>query len=475
MEQAIHGKTAGGQANPLGEEKIGKLLRQFAVPSIIAMLVSAVYNIVDQFFIGQSVGPLGNAATNIAFPLSMMCTALALLFGVGAASSFNLAMGEGKTDRAPFYVGNGAALLLGSGTLLFLLTEVFLDPMLVLFGSPADVMPYARDYVMVTAIGFPFLIITPGGGHLMRADGSPKMTMFCNLSGAIINVFLDALFVMGFGWGMTGAAAATVIGQVFSGILVIWYLTRYKTVKLAWRHILPKAEIVGRIAALGAASCFNQLAMMTVQICLNNLLKHYGALSQYGESIPIACAGIVIKVNQIFFSIIIGISQGTQPIEGFNYGAGKYGRVRKTYLLAIKVGMVLSACAFLLFELFPRQILSLFGDGSESYYQFGASYFRIFLAGTLLNFMQPLSSAFFTSIGKAYKGMFLSLTRQIIFLLPLLFLFSWMMGIDGLLYAGPVADFIAFAVAAVMIKKEFGGMKKLEMRQAAKGTGQETI
>ena len=200
MEQAIHGKTAGGQANPLGEEKIGKLLRQFAVPSIIAMLVSAVYNIVDQFFIGQSVGPLGNAATNIAFPLSMMCTALALLFGVGAASSFNLAMGEGKTDRAPFYVGNGAAPAAGKRNALFLLTEVFLDPMLVLFGSPADVMPYARDYVMVTAIGFPFLIITTGGGHLMRADGSPKMTMFCNLSGATINVFLDALFVMGFGW-----------------------------------------------------------------------------------------------------------------------------------------------------------------------------------------------------------------------------------------------------------------------------------
>lgn len=448
--------------NPLSDEKIGRLLRQFAVPSIIAMLVSAIYNIVDQFFIGQSVGPLGNAATNIAFPLSMMCTALALLFGVGGASSFNLVMGEGKKDKAPFYVGNAAALLIGSGTLLFLFTELLLNPMLAFFGSPADVLPYARDYVMVTAIGFPFLILTTGGGHLMRADGSPKMTMFCNLSGAIINVFLDALFVMGFGWGMKGAAAATVIGQVFSGVLVIRYLTRYKTVKLTVRHLIPRAAYLGRIAALGTASCFNQLAMMTVQICLNNLLKHYGAMSPYGESIPIACAGIVIKVNQIFFSIIIGISQGTQPIEGFNYGAGRYRRVRETYMLAIKVGMALSVCAFLIFELFPRQLLSLFGDGSESYYQFGVSYFRIFLAGTLLNFMQPLSSAFFTSIGKAYKGMFLSLTRQIIFLLPLLFLFSWLFGIDGILYAGPMADGIAFVVAVVMIRKEFAQMGEKE-------------
>lgn len=468
MEENTKAVDASAAGNPLSDEKISRLLRQFAVPSIIAMLVSAIYNIVDQFFIGQSVGPLGNAATNIAFPLSMLCTALALLFGVGSASCFNLVMGEGRRDKAPFYVGNGAAMLLGSGTLLFLLTELLLDPMLTFFGSPADVMPYARDYVMVTAIGFPFLIITTGGGHLMRADGSPRMTMFCNLSGAVINVFLDALFVMGFGWGMRGAAAATVIGQVFSGVLVIRYLTRYKTVKLAWRHVIPRAAYLGRIVALGTASCFNQLAMMAVQICLNNLLKHYGAMSEYGESIPIACAGIVIKVNQIFFSVIIGISQGTQPIEGFNYGAERYDRVRETYLLAIKVGLALSACAFLIFELFPRQLLSLFGDGSENYYQFGISYFRIFLAGTLLNFMQPLSSAFFTSIGKAYKGMFLSLTRQIIFLLPLLFLFSWLMGIDGILYAGPVADAIAFAVAVVMIRKEFAQMRRKERSVSTK-------
>lgn len=448
--------------NPLAAEKISKLLKQFAIPSIIAMLVSAVYNIVDQFFIGHSVGALGNAATNIAFPLAMMCTALALLFGIGGASNFNLAMGAGRTEEAPYDIGNAASLLAGSGILLFLITELFLDPMLQLFGSPETVLPYARDYVMVTAIGFPFLVLTTGGGHLMRADGSPKMTMICSLSGAIINVFLDALFVMGFGWGMKGAAFATIIGQIFSGVLVLCYLTRFKTVKLAWRHLLPRSVYLRRIISLGAASCFNQLAMMVVQICLNNLLKHYGALSVYGEEIPIACAGIVMKVNQVFLSIIIGISQGTQPIEGFNYGARRYDRVRDAYLLAMKIGMALSAAAFLIFQIFPRQLLLLFGEASEEYYRFGVNYFRVFLGGTLLNFMQPLTSSFFTSIGKAYKGMFLSLTRQIIFLLPLLFLFSYLLGINGILYAGPAADGMAFAAAVIMVRREFKQMKRLE-------------
>lgn len=449
--------------SPLATEKVSKLLKQFAGPSIIAMLVSAIYNIVDQFFIGHCVGALGNAATNIAFPLTMMCTSLALLFGIGGASNFNLVMGEGKREKAPYFIGNASAMLFSSGTVLFLITELFLEPMLHAFGSPAEVLPYAREYVRITAIGFPFLIITTGGGHLMRADGSPKMAMFCNLSGAIINIFLDALFVVGFGWGMTGAAAATVIGQVFSGMIVIRYLTRYKTVKLTVKHIIPRSDCLGRIASLGAASSFNQIAMMVVQIASNNLLKYYGALSIYGEAIPIASAGIVMKVNQLFFAVIIGISQGTQPIVGFNYGAAKYSRVKEAYLLVVKIGVGLSLCAFAIFQIFPRQLLALFGEGSQEYYQFGVMYFRIFLAGTMMNFMQPFTSGFFTSIGKAYKGIFLSLTRQIIFLLPLLMIFPRFMGIEGILYAGPVADVMAFLTAVVMVWGEFKNMTKLEV------------
>ncbi|MBO5347036.1 MAG: polysaccharide biosynthesis C-terminal domain-containing protein, partial [Lachnospiraceae bacterium] len=291
--------------NPLGVAPVSKLMVKFAVPSIIAMLVGALYNIVDQFFIGQRVGTLGNAATNIAFPLSTSCLALALLFGIGGASCFNLALGRGEKDKAIHFVGNALLMLTICGTSLCLITQVFLTPLLVAFGAPDDVLPYAQAYVRITAFGFPFLLLTTGGGHLMRADGSPRMTMFCNLSGAVINTVLDAIFVLGFDWGMEGAALATVIGQVFSGVLVIRYMCHFKTAPLQKKHFKVQMRYTGQIMSIGMASFFNQLAIMLVQIVLNNSLKYYGALSVYGESIPLACAGIVMKVSQLSFSIVI--------------------------------------------------------------------------------------------------------------------------------------------------------------------------
>lgn len=288
------------------------------------------------------------------------------------------------------------------------------------------------------------------------------MTMICNLSGAVINVFLDALFIMVFGWGMAGAAIATVIGQIFSGILALTYLSHCKTVSVTRKHLIPNAPYLKRIISLGAASSFNQVAMMIVQIALNNSLKYYGAKSEYGEAIPIASAGIVTKVNQLFFSVIIGIAQGTQPIESYNYGAKNYERVKKAYILAILAGGVLSVFSFLSFQLFPRQIISLFGKGDEIYYKFGINYFRIFLFFTIVNFMQPITSTFFTSIGKAYKGIFLSLTRQIIFLLPLILILPLFIGIDGILYSGLLADLLAFIVTLIMIVIEFRNISNLQ-------------
>ena len=421
------------QQNPLAVDKISSLILRFSVPSIIAMLVSAVYNIADQLFIGNAVGTLGNAATNIAFPLAMMCTGLGLLFGIGGAASFNLHMGAGKKEKAPYFVGNAITMLLTVGILLFAITELFLNPLLVGFGSPADVLPLARQYVRVTAIGFPFLILTIGSGHLIRADGSPKMAMFVNISGAVINIVLDAVFVLG--------------------------LTLHS------EHFRPNASHLAQICSLGMASAINQVAMMIVQITMNNLLKHYGAQSVYGESIPIACSGIVMKVNQLYFSVIIGLSQGSQPIQSFNYGAKQYNRVKESYRLAITVGAIVSIVSFLLFQIFPRQILGLFGSGSKEYFDFGVNYFRIFLLFTWLNFMQPISSTFFSSIGKAYKGTFLSLTRQILFLLPLLLLFPRFWGIKGILYASPVADVLSFAVGLAMVIHEFQLIRKLEVSE----------
>ena len=449
------------EKNPLGEQKTGKLLVEFAIPSIIAMLVSSLYNIVDQFFIGRSVGELGNAATNISFPLSISCVAIALLFGIGGASAFNLAMGKGDKEEAVYYIGNAAVMMVLCGTILTVFTEIFLGPLMRFFGSPENVLGYAKEYTGIVAIGFPLLILTAGGGHLIRADGRPQVAMICNIVGAVINTILDAIFVFGLGLGMRGAAFATIIGQMISGLLVIWYLGHCKTIQIKKQHLRIGKDQLKRITSLGAAPCSNQLAMMVVQIVMNKSLKYYGSLSIYGEAIPIACAGIITKVNQVFMSFIIGISQGLQPIVSFNYGARKYQRVKGAYRQAIMSGFVLSIAAFLLFQIAPRQIISIFGNGTEEYYQFAINYFHIFLFFTFVNFLQPITSNFFTAIGKPTVGVFLSLTRQIIFLLPLLVVFPLIFGIDGIMYAGPSADFLAAVVTGAMVVRE---LKRKEYR-----------
>ena len=444
--------------NPLGVQPVGRLLRKFAIPSIVAMLVGALYNMVDQIFIGHSIGELGNAATNVAFPLTTSCTALALLFGIGAASAFNLSMGRGDKGRALYYIGNAVVLMFGSGVVLALIAEIFLDPLLVFFGSPDNVLGLSREYVRITAIGCPFLILTTGGAHLVRADGSPTYSMLCNLTGAVINTILDPLFIFGFGMGMTGAALATIIGQIASAVMVFCYLRRYKAGPLTKEHLRPRLTYAGYAMSLGMAQCFNQMAMMVVQIVMNNSLKHYGALSIYGESIPLACSGIINKVSFIFFAFCIGIAQGMQPISSFNYGAKQYDRVKKVILLSMGTGQLICMTAFAMFQLFPRQIISLFGNGSELYFTFAERYFHIYLFFTFINNIQPMSSTFFSSIGKPKKGTFLAMTRQILFLLPLILIFPLYMGIDGIMYAGPVADLLAAIISVVFLINEIKKM-----------------
>ncbi len=449
----------------LGNAPITSLMIKFSVPSIIAMLVGALYNIVDQLFIGHSVGQLGNAATNIAFPFSTSCLSLALLFGIGGASCFNLNMGRGERDKAPYYVGNAAVMMIICGVVMTTVTQLFLTPLLRLFGSPDDVLPLAQEYVRITSLGFPFMIITTGGGHLIRADGNPKMSMLCNLLGAGINTVLDAVFVLGLDLKMSGAAWATVIGQVISGTVTIIFIARYKTVHLGLKHLRIRWQYTSRNIAVGMASFFNQMAMMVVQIAMNNLLRHYGALSVFGESVPIAVSGIVMKVNQITFSVVIGLGQGAQPIISFNYGAKKYDRVKKAFRSAVTVGAAVAVAAFIMFQLFPRQIISMFGSGTEEYFEFGVKFFRIFLFFTWLNCLQPIASTFFTSIGKSFKGAFLSLTRQIIFLLPPMIVLPIFMGIDGILWAGPFADLLSAVAAVILIAVEFRIMKKLDAQK----------
>ena len=452
--------------NPLGSEPVSTLLRRFAVPSVIAMLVSALYNMVDQLFIGHSIGVLGNAATNVAFPLSMVCTSIGLLCGIGGAANFNLCMGRREPEHAKSYVGSAISMLAILGVILCVAVQLFLHPMMLLFGATPDVIDYACTYTRITSIGFPFLIVTIGGSNLIRADGSPKFSMLCNLVGAIVNTILDPLFIFVFHMGMAGAALATITGQILSFALVVFYLRGFKTLPLSLSDLKPNMACWARIAALGATPAFNQVAMMVVQIVMNNTLTHYGSNSVYGSDIPLACAGIISKVNMLFFSFVIGISQGLQPIVSFNFGAQKYDRVKDAYKKAVFAATAISIVAFLCFQFFPRQIIGIFGSGSKEYLHFAERYFRIFLFFTFLNGIQPVSSNFFTSIGAPKKGIFLSLTRQIIFLLPLLLIFPYFFGIDGVMYTAPIADLAAASVSIVMVVREFKIMAKLQKATA---------
>lgn len=448
------------QGNPLAEEKIGRLIARFAVPAIISMLVSSLYNIVDQIFIGQGVGMLGNAATNIAFPVSIICTATALLLGIGSASNYNLEAGAGRNERAAEIAGNGLAMLVICGVVIGAVVLIFLNPLLHLFGVTKEILPYAQDYTGITAIGIPFLILTTGGNHLIRADRSPTYSMTCMLTGAILNTILDPLFIFVCHWGIKGAAAATVIGQVVSGLMVIYYFSKKRKMDLKRSMFVPKAGYLKMIVSLGMASCINQIAMAIVQITMNNTLRYYGAQSMYGSEIPLACVGVISKVNMVFMAIAIGIAQGCQPIWGFNYGAHNYDRVREAYKKAFAICIVLGVVFFGCFQLFPRQIVSIFGSGSEAYFHFAERYFRIFMFVTFMNGIQPMSSGFFTSIGKSKLGIVVSLTRQIIFLLPLILIFPLFMGIDGVMYAGPIADGAAALVAIIFAEREMKALQQ---------------
>ena len=444
--------------NPLGYAPVGKLLPKFAIPAVISMLVSALYNIVDQIFIGQGVGMYGNAATNVAFPLTTLATSMGLLLGIGGASNFNLEMGRKQEEKAKKIAGSAFGSLFIAGVVICVVVRLFLKPMILAFGATPEVINYAMEYVGITSLGMPFYILSVGGNHLVRADGSPTYSMVANVSGALLNTILDPLFIFVFQWGIAGAAWATIIGQFVSAIMVMVYWPRYKTVKLEKEDFLPRLSCVSQIASLGAASCFNQLAMMVTQIVMNNVLRHYGALSVYGSDIPLAVVGIVSKVNMVFMSIVIGISQGSQPIFGFNYGAKQYDRVKKTYKLSASIATGIAVVAFLGFQIFPRQIISIFGNGDELYYQFAISFFRIFMFFTFVNGIQPLTANFFTSLGKARKGIFLSMTRQLIFLIPLVLILPAFMGIEGVMYAGPIADAVAGILAIVFVYREFRSM-----------------
>ena len=450
----------------LGTERIRKLLVQYAVPAIIAMTASSLYNMVDSIFIGHGVGALAISGLALTFPLMNLAAAFGSLVGVGAATLVSMRLGQRDYETAQRILGNVVVLNLIIGISFGLLTLVFLDPILYFFGASDATIGYAREYMSVILWGNVVTHMYLGLNAVLRAAGHPRKAMYATILTVTINAILDPLFIFVFHMGMAGAALATITGQILSFALVVFYLRGFKTLPLSLSDLKPKIACWARIAALGATPAFNQVAMMVVQIVMNNTLTYYGSNSVYGSDIPLACAGIISKVNMLFFSFVIGISQGLQPIVSFNFGAQKYDRVKDAYKKAVFAATAISIVAFLCFQFFPRQIIGIFGSGSEEYLHFAERYFRIFLFFTFLNGIQPVSSNFFTSIGAPKKGIFLSLTRQIIFLLPLLLIFPYLFGIDGVMYTAPIADLAAASVSIVMVVREFKIMAELQKATA---------
>ena len=441
--------------NPLGYDPILPLITKYAVPSIISMLVASAYNITDQIFIGHVIGILGNAATNVEFPVVMFCSALAQLIGVGTATNFNIKMGEKKNTEAARFAGTGIAITVIMGILFFCFIFLLKAPILLFCGATERVFPLAYSYLGITVFGLPFLIFSTTNSNLIRADGSPAYSMLATAAGAILNVFLDWLFMFIFGWGIQGAAAATVIGQIVSCVICILYLPRFKTVTINREMLRIKWMYFKNILKLGVANFTNHIIMTTVNIVMNNTLKHYGALSPFGSDIPLAVAGVVAKLNTILSSFAVGLAQGCQPIFGFNIGAKFYGRVKETYKKAFVFTLTVSLSFFAAFQLFPRQIVSIFGGGNESYFLFAVRYMRIFMMMVCVYGIQPLSVNYFTATGKARQGIALSLSRQGAFLLPLLIVLPMVFGINGVLYAGPIADALACALSLFMVSRSF--------------------
>lgn len=432
------------------QQSIGKLMLKFSLPAIISMVVNSIYNIVDQIFIGWGVGYLGNAATNVAFPLMTVAMALSTLICDGCVAYFSLKLGEKRYEEAARTMGNGVMIATVTGLTMFLLGEIFLSPILKLCGATENVFPYAKDYVSVTLLGYPLVFISMTISSLIRAEGNPRYSMICMLTGCITNIVLDALFVLGFDWGVKGAAWATVIGQFLNFCLCLAYIPRFRDIRFKLENMKPRRNVLGAFLPLGISSLFTQMSFAVLQVCMNNQLVKYGALSIYGPDIPLAAFGIVMKVNSIIISVLVGISVGSQPIVGYNYGAKNYGRVKKTYLRTILVGSIVAVLGWCCFQLFPQNIVNIFGQESELYNQFAVLCFRRFLITVCLAGITVPTGIFFQSIGKPVIAMISSMVRPLVFFIPALFFLTSRMGIDGALWAGPISDLLAFLLVSTL-------------------------
>ena len=441
----------------LGSARLMPLIAKYAVPSIVSMLVGAAYNLTDQIFIGHVVGVLGNAASNVVFPTVTLSTAICMLLGIGTAANFNISQGAGKMDDARKYVYTGLTVTAVIGLLTGLLVFLFRSQIINLCGaSPSgNVYPYAMDYLSISALGLPFYIFASAAATTIRADGSPRYSMMYSIVGAVLNVGLDWLFLYPLGMGIKGAATATVISQVVTFVLAMMYFPRFKAFRMRIRDIrLSARHMVGSMEA-GVPTFINQILLMTTNIVLNNMLETYGAQSNYGADIPLAVSGVAQKTNMIMISFAVGIAQGCQPIWGYNLGAKNYQRVKGTYYRAFAAAFGIGLIFFAALQLFPREIVSIFGTGSDLYFEFAEKYLKIYMMFVFFQNIQPVTVTYFSATDNPKQGLLVSLSRQGLFLIPLLIILPRYMGIHGILAASPISDTLAFIISVSMVLMSF--------------------
>ena len=446
------------EENILGTEKISKLMLKFSVPSIVSLVVNSLYNIVDQIFIGRGVGYLGNGATNVVFPITVLAMAFSFMIGDGASAYLSLKLGEKKKEDAAKGVANG--ILFGAiiSFIFFLAGLIFLPQLLNLFGCTDGLREYATSYGRIIIIGLPFFIMGTILNGSIRADGAPKYAMASMVIGAILNIILDSIFIFVFNLGVEGAALVTIISQFVTFFMNVLYIGKFKTIELTKNNFKLIPKVGFKVLTLGISSFITQMSFVILISIQNNLLGKYGAESKFGQEIPITVLGIVMKINQILNSIIIGITVGAQPIVGYNYGAGKFDRVKKTLKSVLSCTIIVSTCAFILFQTIPEKLISIFGNGDSNYIEFACLTFRTYLMLCICNGVQIPSGIFFQAIGKSIKSAILSISRQIALLIPAMIILSSKFGLIGILYAGPCADAIAFCISSGLL---FFEMKKL--------------
>ena len=450
----------------LGTERIGKLMGQYAVPCIISLLVGALYNIVDQIFIANAsyLGSYGNAANTVVFPLTVVALAIAVMVGDGCCAFVSMSLGRNELEKAKRSVGNAVVLSLAGSFILTAVYLIFSDSIIAMFGGTvnAETFHYSQEYFFYITLGIPFYMFGQAMNPIIRADGDPKFAMLSTLVGAVINIILDPIFIFCFKWGMMGAAVATVIGQVATALLAVWYLIHMKIIKPARRDYALQGKLCGRMLTLGITSFLSQISLVAAMAAINNMLRKYGALDtvfgqeQYAQ-IPMAVVGIVMKFFQIVISIVVGMAAGCIPIVGYNMGAEKKLRVRGLFTRLLIAEALVGAVSLVLAECFPRQLIAIFGAASESSYytEFAIKAFRIYLCMMVFACVNKACFIFLQAVGKALASTLLSMFREVVFGVGFALLLPVFFGLDGVLYSMPVSDILTFVIAAVIIVKTY--------------------